>query len=134
MFDGAGITGTLKNRLWGEAMHMAVDWWNVSVKRGEEMSPEMMWSETLPRWIRDIKCFGDVGVVKRGGVLGKLEQKGFDGIKVGNTLNSAAGVHRMYNLSTGRINVARDINWINKTYGEYKKGYKRGEDESSAES
>ena len=57
MFDEVGIFGRMRGRLWHEAFMMAVDWWNVSLKQGEDKCLEMKSSNELPKWIEDTRRF-----------------------------------------------------------------------------
>ena len=38
MLDGASLQGGKREKLWGEAFHMTIQWWNVTVKNNEEES------------------------------------------------------------------------------------------------
>ena len=134
VFDDAGIFGRMRNKLWCEAFVMAVDWWNVSLKQGEDKCSEMKWSNELPKWIGDLRRFGEAGIVKKGGILKKLEQRGFDGVKVGNVDGHAKGVHRMHNLTTGLVNIVRDMRWLNKMCHECRRDAGKEETEEGSES
>ena len=101
-----------------------MEWWNASVKVGMDKSPNERWDKSVPRWTRELKIFGEMGVVRKGGLQRKVLDKGFDGMMVGYAEDSGAGVYRMYNLKTGKVSCTRDIKWLSKSYGEYLKSEK----------
>ena len=117
--DGAGITGRMQGRLWAEAFNTAVAWWNVTRRRKGKMAPDELWHGEMPRWTKRPRMFGEIGVIKRHGLLQKLKNKGIDAMCLGHQEDSAAGVYRMLNLETMRVNITRDVKWMNMTYGEY---------------
>ena len=100
MLDGAGLHGEKRDKLWGEAFYMAVQWWNVTVKNDEEESPYVKWHGELPRWTREPRIFGEMGVARKGGKQSKTENKGFDGMMVGYEEESSVGTFRIFNLET----------------------------------
>ena len=75
-----------------------------------------------------------MGIVKKGETLKKLEQRGFDGIKVGNVDGHAKGVHRVCNLNTGLVNVVRDVKWLNKMHHECRRDTGKEETEEGSDS
>ena len=113
---------------------MAIQWWNVTVKRDEEDSPYVKWEGHLPRWTREPRTFGEMGVARKGGKQAKTENRGFDGMMVGYEEESSAGTYRMYNLDTGKINSVRDVKWLDMLYGEYERSKRSERDEDSSQS
>ena len=59
MFDAAGIHGAWRGHLWVEAFRTAVGCFNVTVKKGTQQCPSERWNGELPRWIKEIKLFGE---------------------------------------------------------------------------
>ena len=78
MLDGAGVTGKFRKRLWGETFDLAVQWFNLTKEKDEEKCPEEKWSGNLPRWIRNLRVFGEIGIVNKTGHTQKVENKEID--------------------------------------------------------
>ena len=93
MLDGAGLKGDKRRKLWEEAWRLRKDWWNVTVKMGEEKCPDEKWDGAMSRWTRDIKVFGEICVGLKLGKQKKIWNKGFDGMMVGHSHKSGVGVH-----------------------------------------
>ena len=49
----------------------------LSVKKGETKCVDEIWSGEIPRWVSKLRIFGEIGIVRRGGILKKLDSKGF---------------------------------------------------------
>ena len=49
-FDAAGIKGELRGKLWGEAIMMSMEWWNVTVKDEEKGCPHVRWWNDCLNW------------------------------------------------------------------------------------
>ena len=52
----------------------------------------------MPRWIRNLRAFGETGIVKKSGHVQKVENKGMDCVMVGHGVEHGAGTFRMMNL------------------------------------
>ena len=108
MFDVAGTEGEMRDELWEEAFQTAVDWWNVTIKCKRTMCLHQSWLHgEMPKWTRELKTFGEIGVVKKHGILCEVEKKGFDGMMVGHAKENAVGAHRMLNSKTKKIHDER---------------------------
>ena len=68
-----------------------------------------LWNNSIPKWTKEIKAFGEIGVIKTPEKEGKLKNKGATGMMVGYMTDMASKVYRMYNLRTGNILLVRDI-------------------------
>ena len=113
---------------------MAVQWWNVTVKNKEEESADKKWSGNLPRWTKEPRVFGEIGIERKGGKQKKTENRGFDSMMVGYEEDSAAGTYRLYNLESGRINCVRDVKWLKMKYGEFERRKRNRGDKGSSQS
>ena len=105
MMTGAGMGSRRRGKVWAEAWKTAVEWWNASVKIGMNKSPNERWDKSIPSWSRELKFFGEMDMVRKGGLQRKLLDKGFDGMMVGYAEDSGAGVYRMYNLKLEKLAV-----------------------------
>ena len=65
----------------------------MSVRPGDSRCPEEYWNSKLPSWIEDLRQFGEIGVMRKSGIMSKLENKGVDRIMVGYASNSGKGVY-----------------------------------------
>ena len=114
MLDGVMLEGQKRNKLWAEAFNTAVMIDGIIVKEGEEKCADEKWSGELPRWTSDLKKFGEVGVVRKGGKkLKKMDSRGFDAIFIGYSNMHAKGVYKMMNLQTHQFTFTRDVMWMN---------------------
>ena len=68
----------MRGKVWAEAWKTAVEWWNASVKVGKDKSPNERWDKSVPRWTRELKLFGEMGIVRKGGIQRKVMDTGFD--------------------------------------------------------
>ena len=105
----------------GRSMGLRKDWWNMTVKMGEEKCPDEKWDGAMPRWTRDIKVFGEICVGLKLGKQKKIWNKGFDGMMVGCSHESGVGVHRTHNLDTGKIHNTKNVRWMGKMHKECSK-------------
>ena len=69
----------------------------------------------MPKWTKNSKVFGEMGVVKKGGKQSKLENRGFDGTFVGHEDETDGAVFRMHNPSTGKTSLLNAI--LRRYYG-----------------
>ena len=63
-------------------------------------------------------------MVAKGGMLKKLDNKGFDAMFLGYSDEHANGVCRMMNLNTRKISITRDVKWLNKMHYDHLHGNK----------
>ena len=132
MFDASGINGYLKSKLWCEAFNTAVDVINITPYGNKEKLRCELWDDNIPLYARDLKRFGEIGIVKKLCILQKMESKGFDAMFIGYSQDHAKEVYRMLNLSTNKVSTTRDIKWMELTYKEYMN--KIGEDNTTESS
>ena len=52
-------------------------------------------------------------------VRSKLENSGTRCVFVGYATNHAGDVYRMFNITTRKISMSRDVIWLDKLYGDY---------------
>jgi hypothetical protein len=133
MLDAAGLTPVSKCLLWSHAFSMACNIHNISASTSDEPTRFEKWTNIMPRWSKQLRAFGDVGLVRLGGKQGHIADKTFDGMMVGYCNDNAEGVYKMLNLATNRVATSGDVEWLNKSYGEYitEPSEKDSQDESS---
>ena len=71
------------------------------------------WGGSLPRWVSYLRTLGEARVVKlKTKTTAKLVHNGVTCMFVGYTLSHEGNVYRMWDPSTRRIHVSRDIIWL----------------------
>ena len=137
MFVAAGIDGSLRKRLWAEAMNTAIDMNNIIVNQEDGRTPYEVVSgrNEFPKYATNLRRFGEIGIIlnKRGQLKSKIVDRGTVAIMVGYHRQSAEGVYRMLNLDTHKVTQTRDVRWTHQMYDEYSKISKE-EEVSSDES
>jgi hypothetical protein len=124
MLNQAGVTETLRHGLWAEAAATATLIENAVVTKQRNKSPHEEFYGVEPKYVRNLRTFGEVGVVLNhalGKSRGKLKDRGRPCLFLGYGRNQAEDVYRMFNLETRKVITTRDVIWLNKTYGEFKK-------------
>ena len=121
-FEAAQIEKKLRNKLWAEAAITAIDVENLVVSAShEDPSYREMFQKDIPRG-ECLKQFGEMGVVRTTKkIKGKLENRGLPVMYLGRARNHAGDTHRLLNLQTELLIISRDVIWLDKVYGEYKK-------------
>ena len=123
MLTGAGIEGALRKSLWAEAGNTAINLMNIQVPHKTEKTPYEKFSgqQELPRYIKNLHSFGEVGIILKGGkIKSKIMNRGQRAIMVGYGVQNGNEVYRMYKMDTRKITLTRDVRWTGKMYGESK--------------
>ena len=131
MMDSAGLTKNMRGKLWCEAFKTSVNILNISAGAKDDKLRCEKWNNIIPAYSKHLNQFGEIGIVKKGGIEPKLDNKGVDCMFVGYAEDHSGDVARMLNLSTQRIMVSRDIKWLNHTYEEHLQRIKDKQDEAS---
>ena len=124
MMKSAGIVGKLRFKIWAECVKTATDLDGILVESPGQKSRVERLIGRRPRFIGNLRSFGEVGIVwdsKNQKIREKLSDRGFPAIFVGYADNHAGDVYRMYNYKTGGITTTRDVRFIGKYFGEIKK-------------
>ena len=85
----------------------------------------MVWRDA--KLEKNLRLFGEIGIVRKGGLLSKVENKGLVGMMVGYGEENGTGSFRMLNMRTRRIIITRDVGWLEIKYGEWVKKAKEME-------
>ena len=122
MLSAAGIKDKSRHKIWGEGISTATRLEGI-LTSGNEKSPCEMFFGRLPKFVKHLRTFGEIGVTARldRKMSGKLNDKGNVCMMVGYAVNHAGDVYRMLNLKTKKICLSRDVTWLGKTYGDYYK-------------
>jgi Reverse transcriptase (RNA-dependent DNA polymerase) len=123
MMNHARFSAVKRGELWAECAATATKLENIVCDKGDEPSPHCKFYGKHPEYARDLRTFGEIGVVTdhaRKLTGGKLADRGRTSMFVGYAENHAGDVYRMLVLKTNRIVMSRDIIWLNLVYGKYK--------------
>ena len=91
----------------------------VTAIEGIKLTRVEHWGGSLPRWVGYLRTWGEAGVVKlKTKTSAKLVQNGVTCMFVGYALNHEGNVYRMWDPSTRRIHVSRDIIWLERMFFE----------------
>jgi len=116
MMLGAGLDASSKLKLWMEAAATATKLDNILSMANEE-SPYKKFYGKDPDYQNHLQTFGELAIVTKnpGGVIkSKLDDRGEKCMFLGYAANHAANVYRMYNMSTGKVMITRDVKWTGK--------------------
>ena len=118
MNTNAGLDATTRTYLWAEVANTCTKLHGILVPEHKQQSPNF---EFYPSWARELRTFGEIGVVTRkANQTNKLSDRGFTAIFLGYSPDHAGNVYRLLNISTHKIITSRSIYWLNKTFGQYK--------------
>ena len=84
--------------------------------------------ESEHRQARCLRMFAEIAVVTNHAaknVRGKLTDRGKTSMFVGYGVDTDSEVYRFLNPTTKRIVVSRDVTWLGKTYGAWKRNQER---------
>ena len=121
MLNRARLPENWRSGIWTEAASTATFNENLLVTN-EKSKPsyESFYGKEHPKG-RELRVFGEMGVVKLNRkIKGKLVDRGVNCMFVGYSENHPSDVFRMFDFHTRSIKQSRDIEWLNKTYGELK--------------
>jgi transposase InsO family protein len=122
----AGFERQLRNGLWTESARHATDLENLMLTKRRSRSPHYDFFNCDAGYFKCLRQFGEVAICKKLSKQrqGKIEERGRRAIYLGRANDHAVDVHRFLALDTKRIIMSRDITWLNKVYGEWKRGPK----------
>jgi hypothetical protein len=124
MLNSCSLPQSLREQLWAHCGHMATLLDKILVDKPDEKSPYEKWYDKIPSWISNLRTFGEIGIVQDGNktkIQAKLENRGFPAMFIGYPNNHSNDVFQFYNLDRGSILLSRNVVWLGKTYGDFKK-------------
>ena len=119
MMIAANVAYALRFKLFREAYMCAtlLDGLVVVEINGVSKTRQEHWGATLPKWSNALRTWGEAGVVTlKSKMTPKMANKGLSCMFVGYAPQHAEGVYRMWDPTTGRIHVTRDIVWLRRMY------------------
>ena len=110
MMHAAKLTVSAKKMLWAEAVSTANDLYNYMIPAKRTESPyKIMWKEESPRLGKLVE-FGRIGyVTNRSKIKSKMSSRSFKAIMVGYAKEHSSDTFRMYNPTTRKVILTRDI-------------------------
>ena len=123
MLNAAGVPQHLRELLWAQCGQMATLLDKILVDDPKLKSPYELWYDKIPSWLANLKVFGEIGIVHNHSteIKAKLENRGFPAMFIGYPLNHKNDCFQFMNLNKGSIMLSRNVVWLNKSYGEFKK-------------
>lgn len=120
MLNAAKLKEEMRGKFWAECAATATLVENVLVNKNNEKSPHMMMFNARPNYARNLRKFGELGVVKTAASRSsKLDNKGELCVFLGYAVNHPGDTYRMMSVETEKITESRDVTWLNKVYGSY---------------
>jgi hypothetical protein len=123
MLNHAGLSQALRHGIWAEAAATATLISNAVITRDKPTAPYVRFYNKEPTYIRNLKQFGEIGVVRNHALKlkGKLTDRGRHCLFLGYGSNHADNCFPMMNLETCKVIHTRDVIWLTKSYGKFKK-------------
>ena len=128
MMKEAGLDEKMKTKLWAECVRTATILDGFLVDSSKNKSKYELFYGRESELISHLRSFGEVDIVfdyKGKKMRKKLEDRGFPAIFVGYAPDHAGDVYRMFNPVTSRVIVTRDVKFLGKYYGDWKKSDKK---------
>jgi hypothetical protein len=117
----ASIRDELRIGTWTECANYHQDTDNILVSENKTISSHRQFYERDPGYAKQLKTFGEVGMVAYYGNKAMRSKMTPRGIFVGYSKNHSYDVYRMLDLNTHGLLTTRDILWLNQTYGEHRR-------------
>ena len=115
----ANVPKEIRYRVWREAFQTAtlLDGLVPVVLDGVQETRYVHWCGGNPEFSRFLRVWGEAGTVKlRTSMTPKIEDRGMQCMMVGYALNHPGDTYRMWDPSTGRVHVTRDIIWLRRMF------------------
>ena len=112
---------SMKLKIWAECANVSSDLYNIQVQKHQDRCPHELFYGSIPMYARNLQIFGQAGVVLKGGtkpLKAKLKSRGVRKYFVGYAKQHNYDVYRMWDPSTGRVSVTRDIRWLDSMLGD----------------
>ena len=123
LLNRAKFNRNMRKGLWAEAARIATMLDTITVKPDQTKCLYKLFFNSLPKWARYLRTFGEIGIVKSADeIQSKIDDKGKPCIFVGYPkLNHAGNVYRFFTLDTQSIIHSRDVQWMDMMYRQYAK-------------
>jgi hypothetical protein len=122
ILNSARLPSWLRHGLWAQCAKHATDLENILCFQNETKTAMEKFYGVLPKWIKNMKPFGEIGVIsdeKNKHIRSKLSDRGFPAIFIGYPKDHAADVFEFFNYKTKAKILSRSVTWMNKNYAEY---------------
>ena len=120
MMNVAGFTKEKREQLWCEAASTATKIDNILVHEKGEENPHKKFFKQDAKYEKYLRIFGEMVISKDPNTYkSKLEPRGRICMMLGYAENHSGEVYRLLNIETNKIVLSRDVQWLNKMWGEY---------------
>jgi hypothetical protein len=122
MLNAARITFPLRKGLWVHCAELSVQLENIIViEKHQQSATEMVYGKN-PKWISNIRTFGEMAIVARHSdkkIRNKLADRGNTVMFVGYSEFHEKDVYKFWHLATNKALISRDVIWLNKTFSDH---------------
>jgi hypothetical protein len=121
MLNAARITVAIRKGLWKSCASLSVRLENIIVKEKHEQSASEKVYGTNPKWISNIRSFGEMAIIARHSdkkIRNKLADRGNTVMFTGYSDTHEKDVYKFMNIATKKNRMSRDVIWCNKAYSE----------------
>ena len=121
--NAARLPKDLREGLWAECANTCTKLDNILVRENGQDPPYKQFYGEDPKFVKYLRTWGEMGIVanhQNKKIRAKLADRGRPMMFVGYAEDHAGDVYRMWNPATKKIVLSRDIQWLNKSYGEWK--------------
>ncbi|KAL7568636.1 hypothetical protein ACA910_022734 [Epithemia clementina (nom. ined.)] len=118
----AGFTSKMRKLMWCEIADTTTDIDNVIVTNKGGEAPHTLFYKKKAKYSEHLRTIGEVAItldVSKLGVKNKLDPRGRACLLIGYAKDHAGDVYKFYNMSTGKIVVSRDVQWLDKMWAEF---------------
>jgi hypothetical protein len=119
MLTSARLPTTFRQGLWASRASLAVQLENVIVNQKNEKSASEKVYGSNPKWISNMRSFGEIAIVARHSdkkARNQLADRGNTVIFIGYSDHHEKDVYKFLNIRSKKPIFSRDVIWFNKTY------------------
>jgi hypothetical protein len=123
MLNGAKVPKKIRDGVWTEAAQYSCDLENMIIQASKMKSPDNLFFEDDKPTLKVLREFGEIGIIVNNhnkAIRAKLEDRGKPMMFLGHAKNHSSDTFRFLNFATNRIVTSRDVQWLGKTYGDWK--------------
>jgi Reverse transcriptase (RNA-dependent DNA polymerase) len=119
MMRAANVPINVRYKVWVKAFQHATDLDGLNVITLDEKVATRYehWCGRLSKWVNHLRIWGEAGTVKmKTDTTPKIADRGIKCMFVGHARNHDGDCYEMWNPSTNKIYVTRDVIWLNRMY------------------
>ena len=118
MLNWVGVEESMRVKLWIYVVNNATQHDAILTTRYRSRNPYKLFYGDQPKYISNLRRFGETGTVKTLIKGNMIDNRGFVGMFVGYPADHAENTFLMMNIKTKRTVITRSVEWYNESYGE----------------